>query len=41
MTLVLVSKLTVGNKDTLRNTASIMIIAGNVTVKEMRYCECG
>ena len=41
MTLVLVSKLTVGNKDTLRNTASRMISAASVTVKEMRYYECG
>ena len=27
-----------GNKDTLRNTASSMISAAIVTVKEMRYC---
>ena len=41
MTLLLVSKLTVDNKDTLRNTASSMISAAIVTGKEMRYCECG
>ena len=41
MTLVLVSKLTMDNKDTLRNTASKMSSVANVTVKEMRYCECG
>ena len=41
MTLVLVSKLTVGKKDTIRNTAFGMISAGSVTVKERRYYECG